>query len=172
MEKKSLVQKNKLSSIKRVGTVALATTIAISVPAAPNVLSELNPLNHSGTAVVHAQSEQGKNLMVSREKLTTFYVNYNDEYEHWRHTLTNEGEVPVDGPDFDISNLTYVVKLPDELSHLLEDDYVLDYLFGKVTNFDAAQFPFMMTGYIIEEDGSQSTITKDGHKPYEHISIN
>src|SRR5699024_5582318 len=146
-----------------------ATTIALSVPSISNVVSEATPFKDLQVSVAHAQSE---NLMNVTEALTTFHINHSDDYEHWTHAYHNSGDVPVDSPEFDISNLTYVVKFPDELAHLLDDEYVLDYLFGEVTNFGTAQNSFMITGYVVDENGEMISINKDGHEPYKYISVN
>lgn len=158
-------KKPKFRQLKRIGTMALAATIALSVPAVSNVVGKVSPVNNT---VVSAAEQT--NLMVNVS--SQFTVSHNDEYEHWSHGFINDAEIQVDGPEFDITDLTYVVKFPDELAHLLSDDYALDYLFGKITNFDSAQNPFTFTGYAIDEDGEQITISKDEHEPYKHISVN
>lgn len=154
---------NKIGQFRRIAIVTLAFILALSVPAVSNVI------NSSEDTIVHAQEG---NLMIVNETLTKFYVNYNDSDEHWTHNLGNDGEMSAGGPEFDLTDLTYVVKFPEELSHLLEDQYMLDYLQGKVLNFDYTVNPFNITGYVIDESGEQITIVKDTHKPYEHISIN
>src|SRR5699024_11033330 len=73
---------------------------------------------------------------------------------------------------FNISKLTYVVKFTDKLNYLLDDDFMLDYLFGQITNFDATQHTFAVTGIALDEDGNELTLHKDEHKSYDHISIN
>src|SRR5690625_3534217 len=172
MNKRNSSLKFVINPIKRVSILVLVAIIAFSVPSISNVISQINPLDHSQALVAHAQSTGQENLMDVNETVTTFHINHNDDREHWAHRLNNDGKVPVDGPDFDVSNLTYVIKLPNELSHLLDDQYVLDYLFGKVTNFGSAQSPFMITGFVMDETGERITINKDNHKPYEHISVN
>src|SRR5699024_2001509 len=164
----SFLKKN-LTKVKRVGTIALAATVALSVPTVSNVVSEATPFEDLSVSVAHAQAE---NLMNVNETLTQFNVSHNDSDEHWTHSLQNDGDMKVDGPDYDVGNLRYIVKFPDELSHLLDDEYVLDYLFGHITNFDVATNPFMVTGFAIDEDGNQISLAKEEHKPYEHISIN
>src|SRR5699024_1819869 len=153
----SFLKKN-LTKLKRVGTIALAATVALSVPAVSNVVSEATPFEDLSVSVAHAQAE---NLMNVNETLTNFYVNYHEDYEHWVHAFHNDGDVPVDGPDFDVSELSYVVKFPDELSRLLDDEYVLDYLLGNITNFGTAQISFMVTGFVIDENDERITINKD-----------
>lgn len=106
------------------------------------------------------------------EALTTFDVIHHAEYEHWTHTLHNEGNIPVESPDFDISNLTYVVKLPEQLSHLLDDAYVLDYLFGRTTHFDYVQRSFTVTRLVIDEDGNEVMINHNEHRPHDYLSVN
>src|SRR5690625_1588253 len=164
-------KKPKFRQLKRIGSIALATTIALSVPAVSNVVGKVSPLSSS---VVSAAEEQ-TNLMNSDEILTNFNSVHNDSEEHWTHHFHNSDDMKVDRLDFgskDLEDLKYVVKLPDELSHLLEDEYVLDYLFGRVTNFDSAQNPFSFTGEVFDDYGTLITVGKDEHKPYEHISIN
>lgn len=159
----------KLRPLRRVGTITLAATIALSVPAVSNVVSEVSPFNNLQVTVAHAQTD---NLMDSNDILTTFYYSHNDEYEHWTNRLGNSGDMVIDGPEFDLTDVKYVVKFPSELSHLLTDEYVTDYLFGNVINFDSAQNPFTLTGDAIDESGETITIGKDEHQPYHHISIN
>ena len=164
-------KKPRFRQLKRIGTMALAATIALSVPAVSNVVEKVNPLSSS---VVSAAEEQ-TNLMNSDEILTNFNNVHNESDEHWTHHFHNSGDMKVDRLDFgskDLEDLKYVVKFPEELSHLLEDEYVLDYLFGKVTNFDSAQNPFTFTGEVFDDHGTLITVAKDEHKPYEHISIN
>ena len=161
-------KKPKFRQLIRIGTMALAATIALSVPAVSNVISKVSPLNNS----VVSAAEKQTNLMNSDEITTKINNNHDDDKEHWVHTLNNSGDMKIDGPEVDLTNLTYVVKFPDELSHLLKDDYVLDYLFGRITNFDSAQTPFSFTGHAIDENGEQITVSKDTHKPFEHIIIN
>ncbi len=158
-------KKPKFRQLKRIGTMALAATIALSVPAVSNVVSKVSPLSN-----IEVSAAEQTNLMVNVS--SQFTVNHNDSYEHWSHVFINGTEIQADGPEFDLTDLKYVVKFPDELAHLLFDDYVLDYLFGRITNFGSAQNPFTFTGYAIDEDGEQITISKDEHEPYEHISVN
>lgn len=155
---------------KRVGAMTLAATLALSVPTIANVVSQVSPGDSLEVPVAHAQETE--NLMIVNETLTTFHVNHNDDKKHWNHSLQNDGEMSANGPEFDLTDLTYVVKLPDELSHLLDDQYVTDYLLGNVLNFDATQSPFTITGEVIDENDEVITIVKDEHKPYEHISVN
>lgn len=166
--KRQRIKKTKFRQLKRVGTMALAATIALSVPAVSNVVSKVGPVNHT---IVSAAEDQ-TNLMNVNEILTNFNSNHNDDAGHWSHTFVNDGDMDVDGPEFDLTDLKYVIKFPEELSHLLDDEYVLDYLFGRVINFGSAQNSFSLSGYAIDETGEQITINKDTHKPYNHISIN
>ena len=169
-----ILQKNKLNvnnnrkkSLKKVSAMALAATVAFSTPSVMNVLNDGSPL--SGVEVYAAETT---NLMNTNETLTTFNVNHNDNDEHWVHRFHNDGDIPVDRPDFDLNGLKYVVKFPDELAHLLDNTYMLDYLLGNQTNFGAAQNAFTFTGIAVDKDGAEVTIHKDDHKPFNHISVN
>src|SRR5699024_442313 len=169
-----ILQKNKLNvnnnrkkSLKKVSAMALAATVAFSTPSVMNVLNDGSPL--SGVEVYAAETT---NLMNTNETLTTFNVNHNDNDEHWVHRFHNDGDIPVDRPDFDLNGLKYVVKFPDELAHLLDNTYMLDYLLGNQTNFGAAQNAFTFTGMAVDKDGAEVTIHKDDHKPFNHSSVN
>lgn len=117
--------------------------------------------------VAHASTD---NILESEEILTTFYVNHNDSEEHWAHTLSNDGKIWLTNTDFDTTGLKYIVKFPDELAHILNDSHTIDYLTGKITNFDIAQNAFRMSGTIIEEDGSEIVLYASDN-PYEYLTI-
>ncbi|WP_170226668.1 FIVAR domain-containing protein, partial [Cerasibacillus quisquiliarum] len=155
--------------VKRVTSLTMAATIALSMSTVANVVSKVSPGDSLAVPVVHAQ---GQNMMNVDEILTNFHINHNDEYEHWTHKLQNDGDISLDGPEFDLTDVTYVVKFPNELAHLLDDNYVIDYLTGKMTNFDYTMNPFNITGIVIDENGEEISIQKDRDKPYNYISIN
>lgn len=169
-----ILQKNQLNekstskkTFKRISAAALAATVVFSTPSVLTALNDGNPV--SGAEVYAAEVT---NLMNSKDVLTQFHVNHNDNSEFWAHRFHNDGDIQIDGPDFDLTGLTYVVKFPDELSHLLENDFTLDYLLGNIKNFDSAQNAFTFTGIAIDQNGEEVTIHKDDHKTYDHVSVN
>lgn len=162
-----ILQKNHKKSLKRISAAALVATVTFSTPSVLTALNDGNPIGG-----VEAYAAEVTNLMNSSDTLTQFHVNYNDSYDHWVHNFHNDGDIPVENADFDISGLKYVVKFPDELAHLLDNQYTKEYLFGQIKNFDAAQNAFTVTGTALDEDGNEVTIHTDQHNPFEHISVN
>lgn len=168
MKKKTSLWQVKLRTFKRVGTLAVAATFALSVPTVSNVVSKVAPSGFN-ISVAHADSS---NMMDVNDTLTTFNVNENEDREHWTHTFNNDGTMQVDGKEFDLTGLKYIVKFPDELSDLLDNDYTTDYLFGHEENFGYSINPFNVTGTVIDKNGEEVSISRNEHKPYNYISIN
>src|SRR5699024_9878846 len=154
--------------LERVGTRAGAVSFAISVPTVSNVVSKVAPSGFN-ISVAHAESS---NMMDVNDTLTTFNVNENEDREHWTHTFNNDGTMQAESENFDLTDLKYIVKFPDELSDLLDNDYTTDYLFGHEENFGYSINPFNVTGTVIDKNGEKVSINKDENKPYNYISIN
>ncbi|QQK81408.1 DUF5011 domain-containing protein [Salicibibacter cibi] len=143
-------RKNRKKIAKRVSGLSLATTLAVGTA-----------LFSSQHDVGHAQSE---NIMDSDEALTEFHSNYNDEYDYTVHSLHNSGTGNIDYDDIDA--LTYIVQVPDELSHLLEDGSA-----DRLTD-PSDTLSFMVTGNVIEGDGEETTINRSEHQPGNFVDIN
>lgn len=146
-------------------TIVMALTIALTLSLFNGKTSFGNFL---GNSIVHAATG---NILETDEILTQFLVSENDSDEHWSHTLSHDGKILLPDEDFDTTDLKYIVKLPDELSHLLEDSYVLDYLTGEVTNFGTPQNAFFMRAEIIDKDGNERVLYRDDNS-YEYLTIN
>src|SRR5690625_7654483 len=104
--------------------MALAATIALSVPAVSNVVEKVNPLSSS---VVSAAEEQ-TNLMNSDEILTNFNNVHNESDEHWTHHFHNYGDMKVNRLDIvsiDLEDLKYIVIVPIVFRLLLVESYLL-----------------------------------------------
>src|SRR5690625_1513321 len=159
--KRRMNQKRKRYA-KRISGLTVATTLVLSTPIAPNVLSSSAFQNIVGTTVAHAAVD---NIMDFEDTYSHNTETKNDYYEHMSYVnfetvysikdLGNESE------------LTYFLQFPEELAYMLQDDYALERLFNENSG------GFMVTGTVKYSDGTIDSIsrTKLDHLPPKYVTI-
>ena len=114
---KKRMDQNRRRYAKRIAGLTVATTLVLGTPIASNVLSTPALQSVVGSTVAHAAVD---NLM-DLETLTRAHSteSRNTHYGYMSYALHNN-VYPLEGVNLrDISNLTYIVQLPNELSYWL-----------------------------------------------------
>lgn len=172
MEKRSNLQssfKKAITLTKRASVMTLVATLALSMPSIANRVSEVSPGNSLQMLVAHAES---LNLMIVDDDLTGFTVDHHNLDAPLVHHFQNSGEIISNGATLDLTDLTYVVKFPEKLSHLLNDQDVLNDLFRKEASLGKEQNSFAIEGDAIDENGEHISLNNEIYSPYEYIRVN
>src|SRR5699024_4393005 len=147
------MNRNRKRYAKRIAGLTVATTLVLSAPIAPNVMSSPALQNVVGSTVAHAAAD---NLMDLERGITEAYSteSRNTEYGYMSYALHNS-MYPAEGVNLrDISNLTYIVQLPNELSYWLQENHALNRLKDDTRGF-------MITGFFEFSDGNVDTINRE-----------
>ena len=158
---KAKLNQNRKRFIKRVAGLTVATTLVVGAPVAPSVLSNETLQDTFGVTVAHAAVD---NLM-EVDDYARVAPYYNEEYDYTRYILYNGSNPILNLDDFDA--LTYIVKFPDELSYILEDEFFLSNLVDAPNNGE-----FMLTGTVTDKDGTPFSINRSEHRPAEFVTVN
>src|SRR5690625_3183291 len=157
------MNQNRKRFIKRVAGLIVATTLVVGTPVATSVLSNETLQDTFGVTVAHAAAD---NLMEADDQARVAPY-YNDEYNYTRYVLYNGSNPILNLDDFDA--LTYIVKLPDELSYILEDEFFLNNLVDGQNNNNG---DFMVTGTVTDKNGEPFSISRNEHRPADFVTVN
>src|SRR5699024_1466376 len=94
---------------------------------------------------------------------------YSEEYEETRHIIYGSPDNQMTFDDKD--EFTIVMQLPKELSHLLEDSYVIDNLQGN--GGDPNRYgKFGITGTIGDTEGEERSISRGEYGVLSYVTAN
>ncbi|WP_255585287.1 LPXTG cell wall anchor domain-containing protein [Virgibacillus saliphilus] len=158
------MSQNRKRYVKNIAGLTMAATIALSVPVAPNVLSNEAIQDTFGTTVVHAAVD---NILEPDDQAFGQSVYFEDQ-GFTNYAFHNNAV----GSQIDIGSydaLNYVFKLPDEMSYIAEDPFLLEGLKNGYNNSN-----FSMTGTAYDEDNNDFAITSETveHPEAEYITVN
>ncbi|HLR70054.1 MAG TPA: hypothetical protein VK085_01330, partial [Pseudogracilibacillus sp.] len=140
---KKRMNRNRKRYAKRIAGLTVATTLVLSAPIAPNVMSTPALQDAIGPTVAHAAVD---NLMNHERSRTNTVETINDYYEFNSYIIH---VTPYTDTNLrDMESITFMVQLPNEFSYWLYDDLALDRLFDD----------FVMSSYVEFSDGEVGTI--------------
>lgn len=150
---------------KRVGTITVAAALALSVPSIANVVNLVSPGNSLQVPVGYAQSS---NLLVVNENETDFTIS-EDKADHTLiYHFQLSGNMVANEDPFDLTDLTYVFKFPEQLSYLFEDQSVLDSILGLASEKDT----FSIVGNANDINGEHVSLDNEKYEAHKYIGVN